>query len=304
MAVAAVAAAVDHAVLRSGGKLKLPVLILVQSPQVILSVEEGFAACSLICLEFGVADGKKLSVFLRRHAGIDFSAGRDVAGEGEYSDFGLYDSVDDVRNFFHICFRYGAHDDALDACPVETSNLLQCQVEAAWLSEPVVCFSHSVERHLIFLTSAGFQHPADFIVEMKWIAHQGEGDIPGFQEYHQFPEIGMKDRIAAGDVEIWSSVIDFTEIFAVIHDRPHLLPGHTVKFLAAFAGENIAVLAALIAFISNMPLKRKIRIHPVHLPFLSFSYLSAALQAVPQTALFFSFLFHSAMLDNAMIVTS
>ena len=125
--------------------------------------------------------------------------------------------------------------------------------------------THTVQRHLVFLTAAHFQHPAYLIIQMKRIAHQGKRNVLAFQQDHQFPEIGMKDRIAAGDIEIRNSVVYLAEILAVRHDLLHLLPGHALQLLTAFPGKNIAVLAALVTFICNMPLKRKITSHPVPL---------------------------------------
>jgi hypothetical protein len=88
-------------------------------------------------------------------------------------------------------------------------------------------------------------------------------------------------------------MINLTEIFTVRHHILHLFPGHAPKFLTAFSRKNIAVLAALVAFICNMPLKSEVLTHPI----LSFfprcftcapSYLSDAPQALPHAAGFSS----------------
>ena len=126
-------------------------------------------------------------------------------------------------------------------------------------------FTHTVQRHLVFFTAAHFQHTTDLIIQMEWIAHQGKRNVLAFQQNHQFPEIGMKDRIAAGDIEIRNSVVYFAEVLTVRHDLLHLLPGHALQLLAAFSGKNIAVFAALVTFICDMPLKRKITSHPIPL---------------------------------------
>jgi hypothetical protein len=98
---------------------------------------------------------------------------------------------------------------------------------------------------------------------MKWIAHQSKFYIFALKQYHQFPEIGMKDRVAAGNIEIRHSVVDLTKIFTIRHNFLHLLPGHTFQFLATGSGKNITMLTALVTLIRNMPLKCKILTHPI-----------------------------------------
>ena len=66
-------------------------------------------------------------------------------------------------------------------------------------------------------------------------------------------------------IEIRNPVVYLAEVLAVRHDLLHLLPGHALQLLTAFPGKNIAVLAALVTFICDMPLKRKITSHPVPL---------------------------------------
>lgn len=63
---------------------------------------------------------------------------------------------------------------------------------------------------------------------MKRIPHQCKWDVLAFEQYHQFPEIRMKDRIAACNIEIWFPVIYFTEVLAVGYHLLHLFPGHAL----------------------------------------------------------------------------
>jgi hypothetical protein len=131
---------------------------------------------------------------------------------------------------------------------------------------------------------------------MERISHNRKWNIPALKQHHQFPEIRMEDRVAAGNVEIGHSVIDLTKIFTISNHLLHLLPGHALKLLASLSRENIAVLAALVTFICDMPLKSKILAHPIlsfFLRLIAFSactmpYLSDAPQALPHAAGFSS----------------
>lgn len=80
MAVAAVAAAVYHAVLRILRDFEYPFFIFVKRPKMVFFVEAGLAAFGLVFLIFLITDIQKLPVVLRCHAGVLFAAGRAVAG--------------------------------------------------------------------------------------------------------------------------------------------------------------------------------------------------------------------------------
>ena len=265
MTVSAVTAPIDHAVACVRRQLKLACLVFVQRPQVVFSIKIGLASRCFVCLELCIADLQKSAIFLRRHTGIHLTAGGHIPRKCKHLNFRFDYFINNIRYLIHICLRHRTHDNTFDSRPVETADLFQCQVEAAGLAEPVMGFTHTVQRHLVFLTAAHFQHTTDLIIQMERIAHQGKRNVLAFQQDHQFPEIGMKDRIAAGDIEIRNSVVYLAEVLAVRHDLLHLLPGHALQFLTAFPGKNIAVLAALVTFICNMPLKRKITSHPVPL---------------------------------------
>ena len=122
-------------------------------------------------------------------------------------------------------------------------------------------FAHTVKGKLIFLAAVFFQPAADLIVQVEGVAQDGEGNAVLFHESQQLPKIGMQDGIAAGDVEVGQPVIHLAEIHAVVKSFPHLLPGHRIQLFAVVLGENIAVLAALITFIGDVPLKGKILFH-------------------------------------------
>ena len=122
-------------------------------------------------------------------------------------------------------------------------------------------FPHTVQGQLIFLTAVFFQPAADLIVQVEGVAQDGEGNVMLFHESQQLPKIGMQDGIAAGDVEVGQPIIHLAEIQAVIESVPHLLPCHGVQMFTGVFGKNVAVLATLVTFICNVPLKRKILFH-------------------------------------------
>ena len=265
MAVAAVTASVNHAVACVLRQLKLACLVFIQRPQMVFSIKIGLTSRCFVCFKFCVADLQKSAIFLRCHTGIHLTASGHIPRKCKHLNFRFDYFINNIRYLIHICLRHRTHDNTFDSRPVETADLFQCQVEAAGLAEPVMGFTHTVQRHLVFLTAADFQHTTDLIIQMERIAHQGKRNVLAFQQNHEFPEIRMKDRIATGNIEIRNSVVYLAEVLAVRHDLLHLLPGHALQLLAAFPGKNIAVLAALVTFICDMPLKRKITSHPVPL---------------------------------------
>ena len=74
----------------------------------------------------------------------------------------------------------------------------------------------------------------------------------------------MQDRIAARKIEVRQTVVHLAKVEAVVKGILHLLPRHTIKYTAGIAGENIAMLAPLITFVGDMPLKGKILFHRSH----------------------------------------
>jgi hypothetical protein len=102
----------------------------------------------------------------------------------------------------------------------------------------------------------------------------------------------MQDGVSAGKVKIRQTAVSFTEIEAVGKNSLHLFPGHGDQLLMGIAGKNIAVLAPLITFIGNMPLKSEILFHlacaSLSANTITVPYLSPAPQAEPHAAGFSS----------------
>ena len=96
---------------------------------------------------------------------------------------------------------------------------------------------------------------------MKWISEDRKRNFILFHKPQKFPEIRVQNWIAASDIKIRQPVIDLAEVQAVIKRVLYLLPVHAVQLLIAIFRKNVAVLAPLIAFIGDVPLKRKILFH-------------------------------------------
>ena len=122
-------------------------------------------------------------------------------------------------------------------------------------------FTQTVNGKLIFFAAVFFQAAANLVGQVEWIAEDGERNAVLLHQPQQFPEVRVQNRVAAGDVEIRQAVIDLAEVQAVIKGVLHLLPGHCIQLFIAVLGENVAVLAPLVTFIRDMPLKRKILFH-------------------------------------------
>ena len=141
----------------------------------------------------------------------------------------------------------------------------------------------SIQGKLIFLTAERLQFPADLVIQVKGVSHDCEWDMVFMKQFQQPPEVRMQDRIAAGQIEIRKSAVNFAEIETVIECVLHLLPGHAVELSAWIAGENIAMLAPLIAFIRDVPLKRKILLHVVTLSFYGYRNVRVIIEVPGKT---------------------
>ena len=131
----------------------------------------------------------------------------------------------------------------------------------AWLPEPIVRFPESIKRKLVLLTAISFQLPTNLVIQMKRIAENRELDRMIVNQFKQFPEIRMQDRITARNIKIGRSFIYFAEIKAVVEGAFHLLPCHGKNTGMVAGGVNIAVLAPLVTCICYVPLKGKVWFH-------------------------------------------
>jgi hypothetical protein len=261
--VATVAATVDHAFLYILWNLKGSGLIFIQGPKMILLVEISLAASGFIVLELLIADGKQLSVFLGCHGGIQISAAGNVAGKRKDIHTGPHYLVNNARNLHTVRLGHRGHDHAADPRSIDASDLLQGTVEGARLAEPVMGLPQAVQGQLILLAAILLEPLAHLVIQMKWVSENGEGDLMGFQKRKELPEIRMQNGVSTGNIKIRKPVVYLAKVQAVVERVLHLLPRHGIQLLAGIPRENIAVLAPLVAFVGNMPLKRKILFHRV-----------------------------------------
>ena len=141
----------------------------------------------------------------------------------------------------------------------------------------------TVQGKLIFLTAKRFQFPAELVIQVKGVSHDREWYMVFMKQFQQTPEVRVQDRIAAGQIEIRKPAVYFAEIETVIECVLHLLPGHAAWLSAGIAGENIAMLAPLIAFIRDVPLKRKILLHVVTLRFYGYRNVRVIIEVPGKT---------------------
>jgi hypothetical protein len=71
----------------------------------------------------------------------------------------------------------------------------------------------------------------------------------------------MEKRVAAGEVEIGCTVQTSAHILAILQNGLAITPGHLMELSAAVFGEDVAVLAALVALICYMPLEAEVFAH-------------------------------------------
>ena len=98
---------------------------------------------------------------------------------------------------------------------------------------------------------------AGFVVQMKGVAHDAPHETTFVQKLRQAPEVGVQDGIAPGHVEIGLSIELFAKSLGLIDDFLHLAPRHARESSAVAVGENVAMFAALVAFVGDVPLKCK-----------------------------------------------
>ena len=117
---------------------------------------------------------------------------------------------------------------------------------------------------------------------MKRITENGKRYAVFMKQFQQLPKIRMQDRIASGNIEIRETVVSPAKIKTVIERVLDLLPVHGICFFAGISRENVAVPAPLVAFIRNVPLKRKILLHFAYLTLHFYKKSAPAIKAVTE----------------------
>ena len=114
-----------------------------------------------------------------------------------------------------------------------------------------------VERELILAAAERLHARADLVGEVEGVAHDAPHESALVQQLGEAPEVRVQDGVAAGDVEVRLATEAVAQLLGLVHDLRHLLPGHAIEPRAVAIGENVAVLAALVAFVCDVPLDGK-----------------------------------------------
>ena len=171
------------------------------------------------------------------------------------------DAGKELRQLGSIHARNRVHNGNPDTSALKAPNRTQSLVKRAGLAEAIVRRLESIERELVFTTTQLFHASTDLVGKMERIAHHAPHKTSLVQELGQPPKIGMKNGVAARNVKVRLATDALAERLGLIDDLDHLLPRHALKTSAGTVGKDIAMFAALIAFIGNVPLKSKILLH-------------------------------------------
>ena len=109
--------------------------------------------------------------------------------------------------------------------------------------------------------------PLFLIVEMKRISENGKLAFMLVQKLRQPPKIRVQNGIAAGNIKIWSTVVNLAKIQTVAECLFYLFPCHGNKTSMFTWWINIAMFAPLVTFVSYVPLKTKM-FHWIYISFI------------------------------------
>lgn len=130
----------------------------------IFFVKVSFASCRLILFKFLIAVCQKPPVSQRLYTYFFLFAGGAISGKGENIGSCLYYCINNIRDLLNIRAGYSGHDHTADTGSVNTADLFQSNVKRTRLPEPVMSFSHAVQRKLILFTAIFFQFLTDLII--------------------------------------------------------------------------------------------------------------------------------------------
>ena len=156
VAVAAVAAAVNHTVLYGFGDFERPGFVFVQCPQVVFFIEISLTAFGFVFLEFLVAVREQFAVTHWLDAYILFPTCRAVTGERKDIHTRRHNSVNNTGNLVNVGAGNGGHYYGANARTIDAADFIQRNIKAAGLAEPVVSFTQTVNGKLIFFTTVFF----------------------------------------------------------------------------------------------------------------------------------------------------
>lgn len=115
----------------------------------------------------------------------------------------------------------------------------------------------AVKAELVLAAAQRVHAGARLVGEVEGVAHDAPHRAARVQLLGQSPEIAVQNRVAAGDAEVRLPTHAVAEVIAAVQHVQHIVPGHRLAGHARVLAEQIAVLAALIALVGDMPLKRE-----------------------------------------------
>ena len=92
---------------------------------------------------------------------------------------------------------------------------------------------------------------------MERVAENGKGNIPLTKQRENIPEPAVQDRIAPCDIEIGLTFHAAAHLHAVVQHSFCTVERHLHQFGVSL-GEDVAMLAALVATVGDMPLKSEV----------------------------------------------
>lgn len=116
---------------------------------------------------------------------------------------------------------------------------------------------HPVDGELVLIASACFQVGADFIGQVERIAENRKRYIPFPEQCEDIPKPAVQDWVTTRNVEIRQPFHAAAHFHAVVHYLPCPLIRHLHQLGMPF-GEDVTVLATLVAAVGDVPLKSEI----------------------------------------------
>ena len=256
---AAVAAVVYHAGLGALGNLETALLPAQKGPKMVFELEERLAAVGLVVVHAFLCRQQHLAVFERLHVELvaRLAGGGAVAAKGEHVHVEARYQVDELRKFTGVPAGDGVHDGNPDARTLEAFGGTQGLGERARFAEVVVRCFQAVERELVLAAPELLHAHADLVGEVERVSHDAPHESALMEQFRQPPEVGVQDGIAAGHVEVRLAADVLAQRFRLVDDFDHLLPRHALEARALALGKDVAVLAALVALVGDMPLERE-----------------------------------------------
>ena len=181
-----------------------PLLVQKERPQVVFELEGRLrASVRLVPLPASFKEG---AVLARRdvEARVErFPRARGAVSSdcvNVRSDF--VGKVDDARDFVHVRLGDRAHQREPHPGFPDSPRRLHRRSERAFLAEAVVRALKPVERELVLYAARVFHPPAHVVGQVEGISHHAESDFLALEEREQVPEVGMENRVAAGEVDV------------------------------------------------------------------------------------------------------